>query len=62
MGKVFGILLFVALIWLGLNGFAGFESGPSEDGSASSRMQNVRDDVTQAHRDAQERRERMLPN
>jgi hypothetical protein len=74
MGKVFGLLLIVALVWVGLEFytegpsrafggvFASFAPAGSSgsDEESLSVPQRAGASVARAHRDADERRERML--
>jgi hypothetical protein len=62
MGKVFGILLFVVAIWLGLQYYAG-ETGPRPDPEqrAETPAQRVGKRVTESLANGAERQEALLP-
>ena len=62
MGKVFGILLIVIAIWLGLQYYAG-ETAPQPDPEqrAASPAQRVGERVTESLANGVERQEALLP-
>jgi hypothetical protein len=62
MGKVFGILLIVVAIWLGLQYYAG-ETGsqPDPEQKGTSTAQRVGERVTESLADGAERKEALIP-
>lgn len=61
MGKVFGILLIVISIWLGLQYWAGEKPSPDPERAATSRVKEVGDRVNSALQDGAAREQKLLP-